>query len=363
MNEIEKQKWVYSQLEDEESRFIFEQRMQFNLDNDYNHVRQIITNYVPEFAEEQWYPGKEEELIHILQEKNKRVVIFGAGYFGKRVLDLCVRGGIEVVYFCDNDKEKHHTEIEKVPVISPAELAESIKNKDYLIVVSVKYEYDEIVETLLQLGISNSNIYVFSNYTDKSLKTQYFEDGIISFEENEVFVDGGCFDMRTSNAFLKEMDRRGLHCKRIYAFELDLKNAQKCKYNIDRLKLNNVKFIEAGLWNENKTLYFSVQGNGSSHISKQTENYKVQVVALDSCVFEKVTFIKMDIEGAELEALQGAEHIIKRDKPKLAICLYHKPEDIWEIPYYIKSLVPEYKLYVRHYSNCAGETVLYAVCG
>ena len=71
----------------------------------------------------------------------------------------------------------------------------------------------------------------------------------------------------------------------------------------------------------------------------------------------------MDVEGAELEALKGARNLIERDKPKLAICLYHKDDDIWEIPYYIKKLVPEYKLYIRHYSNYQCETVLYAVCG
>lgn len=69
----------------------------------------------------------------------------------------------------------------------------------------------------------------------------------------------------------------------------------------------------------------------------------------------------MDIEGSELEALKGAVHTIQRDKPKLAICIYHKPEDMTEIPLYIKSLVPEYKFYVRHHSNCWTDTVLYAV--
>ena len=76
---------------------------------------------------------------------------------------------------------------------------------------------------------------------------------------------------------------------------------------------------------------------------------------------DKITFLKMDIEGSELKALHGARKIIQRDKPKLAICVYHKPEDIIEIPLYINSLVPEYKFYMRHYGYTPANTVLYAI--
>jgi len=69
----------------------------------------------------------------------------------------------------------------------------------------------------------------------------------------------------------------------------------------------------------------------------------------------------MDVEGAELESLKGAEKTIRRDRPKLAICIYHKPEDMTEIPLFIKELVPEYKLYVRMHANDGSETVLYAI--
>jgi hypothetical protein len=69
----------------------------------------------------------------------------------------------------------------------------------------------------------------------------------------------------------------------------------------------------------------------------------------------------MDIEGAELEAIKGAKRIIEEQKPKLAICVYHKPEDIWELPELILSYNKEYKFYIRHYSYKDNETVLYAV--
>ncbi len=70
----------------------------------------------------------------------------------------------------------------------------------------------------------------------------------------------------------------------------------------------------------------------------------------------------MDVEGAELKSLIGAKNTIIKNKPRLAICVYHKPEDICEIPEYILSLVPEYKFYLRHYSSINWETVLYASC-
>ena len=127
--------------------------------------------------------------------------------------------------------------------------------------------------------------------------------------------------------------------------------------------MEKVELINAGLWSKDTYLAFHSAEYGGSHIveSDEKDGAQVKVVALDSCIRGKVTFIKMDIEGAELEALKGAKQLIMKYRPKLAICIYHKREDMWEIPYFIKNLVPEYKLYIRHYSNYEYETVLYAV--
>ena len=105
---------------------------------------------------------------------------------------------------------------------------------------------------------------------------------------------------------------------------------------------------------------FNSEGTSSSQIS-QSGDTTIQLVTLDEIVGDTlVSFIKMDIEGSELSALQGAARTIQRDRPLCAISAYHRPGDIIVLMQYLKSLVPEYKFAVRHYSNVDAETVLYA---
>lgn len=85
----------------------------------------------------------------------------------------------------------------------------------------------------------------------------------------------------------------------------------------------------------------------------------INIDAVPEC--KNATFIKMDIEGMEWDALHGAVETIKRNHPKLAICIYHSDEDMIRIVEYIHEIAPEYKLYVRHHSKREYETVLYAV--
>lgn len=96
--------------------------------------------------------------------------------------------------------------------------------------------------------------------------------------------------------------------------------------------------------------------------SKNSNFKSIQIKKLDDFLpNEQITFLKMDIEGAEINALIGAQELIKTQKPKLAICTYHLPEHFFDIPFYIKSLVPEYKIYIRHHTNTMFETVCYAI--
>lgn len=121
--------------------------------------------------------------------------------------------------------------------------------------------------------------------------------------------------------------------------------------------------IKKGLWSCYQELNFSDdKSNASCPSIKENGNIIIQTASLDKELWEEhVTFIKMDIEGAELEALKGAENIIRRDRPKLAICVYHKGEDIVSIPEYLLTVNPSYRFYLRQYGYMPLETVLYAV--
>ena len=147
--------------------------------------------------------------------------------------------------------------------------------------------------------------------------------------------------------------------KRIYVWEPDAANIERLNQNLK--KYRDITVLPYGMWNEKGELGFYQDGNGWARIDKKAAN-KIQVDTIDNqCAGERVTFIKMDIEGSERNALKGAVNIIKRDKPRLAICIYHSPEEIYEIPFWIKATVPEYKLYIRHHCrDSAAETVVYA---
>lgn len=118
--------------------------------------------------------------------------------------------------------------------------------------------------------------------------------------------------------------------------------------------------LNIGAWCERKQLNYDIRSGGSGNTIVESGRHKVICDALDSLIEIQPTFIKMDIEGAEMEALEGAKRRIMNGTPKLAICVYHKAEDIWKIPLWIHQLVPDYKLYLRHHNDDYEETVIYA---
>lgn len=187
-------------------------------------------------------------------------------------------------------------------------------------------------------------------------KNQYFVEDIIQLTDNEVFVDGGGYTGDTAMEFISRVRNE---YKRVIVFEPDVANYNTMKETLKKHK--NIVSYNKGLYNETTCLSFNSNKGSASRIN-ETGDIVVPVVAIDDIEECKdATFIKMDIEGAELKALIGAKNTIVSNKPKLAICLYHLDADILDIIEYIHELVPSYKLYVRHHSRGQTETVLYAV--
>lgn len=185
---------------------------------------------------------------------------------------------------------------------------------------------------------------------------QYFVQDIMKFNENEVFIDGGGYNGDTTMEFINRVEG---HYKKVVIFEPDVTNYNLMKKVVEKKK--NIIAYNMGLYDTTTKLTFKSGEDVASRIDEQGD-FTVPVVALDDLEECKdATFIKMDIEGAELKALAGAKNIIISNAPKLAICLYHSDADMLEIIEYVHELVPSYKLYVRHHSPIQNETVLYAV--
>jgi len=202
-------------------------------------------------------------------------------------------------------------------------------------------------------------------YEEIFTNDQYYPADIIQLNGHESFVDVGAYNGDTLLDFIKKTNNQ---FDSIFAFELDKKNFKEMESAVDKLAApvkNKIKLYNFGLLDEEKNVYYETGGSGSEStfinvINNASESGKT-VRLSDILKDEKVTYIKMDIEGSEVKALSGAEEIIKKQKPKLAICVYHKPEHLWEVPLYIKKIVPEYKIFIRHHTPLEYETVCYAL--
>jgi FkbM family methyltransferase len=184
-------------------------------------------------------------------------------------------------------------------------------------------------------------------------ESQYFIKEL-KLGSDEIFVDGGAFNGDTIDQYLK-------YCKKykhIIAFEPDFENFKRLKEKYENN--SSITLINAGLYDRIGEIEFHSGCQSVSKIADGGED-RIQVRTIDGLGLEKVTFIKMDIEGAELSALKGAKKTILRDRPKLAICIYHYDKDMIDIVEYIHNLVPQYHLYIRQYRYSLWETVLYAV--
>lgn len=201
--------------------------------------------------------------------------------------------------------------------------------------------------------------YLLSAPLRSSQGVEYFDRSAgVMLGSEEVFVDGGMFDGDTAMAFVHQTKGQFLH---YYGFEIDDTNYRKAVQNLSGIE--RITLVQQGLWSSEAERHYRTNLCASSKLSESGDGI-IQVTSLDKFFADlsgQPTLIKLDIEGAEKEALLGAEHTIKSVRPKLAICAYHKPEDIYTLPQLLTGYDAGYQFALRHYSDNLLDTVLYAV--
>lgn len=340
---------IYRALNDEISRYFFIQRLMYSISNDRKYIRDMVGHEIELYSDvDQMY-----RLIHWIKSVKKRVVLFGAGFVGYQIIEILSEKGIDVDYICDNNdaiwgKEKYGRQ-----VMPPSKL---VNDLDVAVIIGVNLWRNDVFNQLISLGVSENNVFFPKKDWWLGKYDQYYDLDILHPCKNEVFVDGGALDGLDSYRFAKWC---GGNYSDIFAFEPDPDNYEKLKAAIGGL--TNVSTYNRGLWDCDTVLRFNSGDKANSAVSEDGD-IEIQTMAIDDIQSKNpISYIKLDVEGCEGKALDGARNAIMEYKPKLAICVYHKPEDIIELPLKVLDMVPEYKLYLRHYSYVDTETVMYAI--
>lgn len=325
---------------DELSKEYFKARLLYSMTGDYAEICKMVSLT---------YPGT------AIREKISAMpgavpFIWGAGFCGTMVR----RSFPDINWHGFIDSNPPGQTKQGLQVFSPAKLRDC-GNGAVVVVASTDWHM-QIVEQLEAYGFPMERVIDAGKMILELFECQYFDLPYLKPSDSEFFVDVGCFDGSTVRSFIKWA--QGTY-QEILSFEPDTKCFNVCKEALADVKGLNLD--KRDLWNEKCELAFSAAGDSTSKIV-ESGGEKIDTVCLDEVVEKKrVSFIKMDIEGAEKQALLGAADTIRKYRPKLAICIYHKPQDIWEIPELILEMNPDYHLYIRHYSLREAETVLYAV--
>jgi len=337
------------------------------------------------------------------------VYIWGCGRLGKFARVQCEKNGIAVKGYIDNDARKINS---NQGVFS----CDILKDNDVVIVASVYYP--DIIEQLENMNIKSYIYYenlaimcseydtyyqaferafeeleenkeeylslypiladdlskeIYANvmlykmtmdvrYTIKAYelsivqgKTDFDELIVCKLKDSRAtFYDVGGFDGESTKDFIECIGEY----EKIYYFEPD-----KNLMDISKKELaekNDIVYVQAVVGKEKGYEQYEPIGGGAGSVSKEGQE-KVDVVTLDNFVSENMSYIKMDVEGYEMNALLGARRFITEHSPVLSVSVYHKPGDMHQLIKYILSINPNYKVYIRHYTKCYADTRCYFI--
>ena len=356
-----------------------------------------------------------DSVIESLKDSNLPLIIWGGGIAAEHIYKILEKNGVDVDYIAVNKAYwKPNQKLFQKPVFAFEDLMNENIKVNVLIAFSAyteegykKFLKEDVVENIykfdflecafekpdidyvkqncvafenlynsLEDAVSKETLIAYVNQCiTKDLKfleplkceEQYFLPELKLGYQSETFLDCGAYDGDTILKFVQHIGEGDTPCgcEHIYAIECDNLNFDKLKSVENELglfknKVKQVTLLNTGLWCEKGKLSFNNRGSISSKIDSDGE-LTIEVDTIDNLVNgASVTFIKMDIEGAELNALKGAEKTIKKYRPRLAICVYHKKDDLLNMFRYIKTLHEDYKLCLRAHSIFTEELVLYA---
>jgi FkbM family methyltransferase len=340
------------------------------------------------------------------------LVLFGAGRLGLIALKGLRGIGIEPAAWADNNPRLQGTVVEGLPVYSAAEASAKFGGATFVVTI---YTGAGVRRQLTEMGLrAVACTHVFRQYPDTFLPhacldlpskllperrnilqaakiwaddesrteylaqiryralldeavppahpgSMYFPEDLLKLTADEVFVDCGAFDGDTLRAFL---DRSARCFGRIVALEPDPSNFQRLETFVSGLPeglRDKIRLVQAAVGSRRETVRFEAIGAAGSQVTS-AGTYEVRCLPLDEVLADcGASLIKMDIEGSELQALQGAQNTIRKHLPALSICLYHRQEDLWTIPLFIASLSDKYRLFLRRHSDDCWEQICYAI--
>jgi FkbM family methyltransferase len=348
------------------------------------------------------------------------LVLYGAGGFGRVVLERLRRVGIEPAAFADDTPAKQNTEIDRLPVLTPQAAIERFGPRVLFVVTVLNpalsflaarrrledigarrvvsflepaWKYPAVFLPYLQyeppqdllarsqeisagLGIwedeESRRQYVghvrFRLHLDyealpENARTGYFPADVpLDLSPETTFIDCGAYDGDTLRNFLEH--QRG-EFRAVHAFEPDAENCRRLRAFVAGLGeeiAHRIYVYHAGVGSRRERLPFQQTGGTGSRLG-EGGGAEVEVVPIDEVVGPSSAplFIKFDVEGAEWEALAGAEHLIQQTRPTLALSVYHRPEDLWRLPLRLKSLAPDYRLFLRTQGEDGMDAICFAV--
>ena len=356
---------IRDMLCDEESRCYYDLYVRDflygNFDNPNNPVKYELVANALRYAMDKAKPDDTNDneysvvqCINDYKSRYKKLYIWPASQYACFISKLLLIYGVETEAFIDRDPDKVGQSIAGCPVITPDEYQEQCADTGLLI--GGLGSYFSIWNDIHEMRLREKGCILYD--IDRLYEKQYFGPSFMQPIPNEVFLDVGCAGY-TIPGFVEFA--KGDY-QRIIGFEAITHHYNQVVETTREYR--NVDIYNFAAWSSNASIDFLIGAHEMAVTSATrigSEIRTIKAVRIDDIVKEKVTLVKMDIEGAELEALKGAAGIISKYRPRMAISIYHNERDIIDIPRFICSQVADYSLYIRHHSAFPWETVLYAI--